>query len=129
MKSRKKFFEFFSEIFFEKVEILEISTKNRNFGFSDFFIRFFKKLKKINFDFSFQQTKCLSKKNSIDFFQNNIFHQAAPIQGASRAPRSDMATLRRKGNPGISQIWGQNHRFSEKFRFLGANSQQLRDLL
>ena len=97
----------FSRFFFEKVEISKISTENRKFRIFIFFRPDFWKNPKNKILIFLFDKKNLSKMFSINFFfQNNHFHQAAPIQGASWAPRSDMASLRRKGNPGISQIWG-----------------------
>ena len=97
--------------------------KNQNFEKSKFFRKTI-----------FSKKKIRSKKCSIDFFFDDFFsehhvRQPTLIRDASRAPRSDVAALRRKENNKNSHFGAENPRFCQKFRFLGANSQQLRDLL
>ena len=91
---RKIFSDFFPKIF-RKMKI----SKNRKMKilkiekFSDF---------SKNFDFFFSNFFFRSKKYFSIFFDENFsehyFRQATLIHDASRAPRSDVAALRRKGN-------------------------------
>ena len=129
--SKKIFFRKFLKIF-RKTKILKnrkiAILKNQNFEKS-----------KIFRDFQNFRKNIFSKKNSIEkkfdrFFFDELFsehhvRQPTLIRDASRAPRSDVAALRRKENSQNPHFGAENPRFCQKFRFLGANSQQLRDLL